>query len=64
MNCPVCQSPDDVQRTLTHNPTTGYVAAIICTTCNRQIAVTRDDPGDALGRAGELFEKGGVPDAG
>lgn len=58
MTCPNCRTSDDVQRTLTRCKA-GYVAAIICTQCNRQVAVTYDDPSEAIDMADEQFTEGG-----
>lgn len=63
MNCPTCRTSDGVHRTLSRTDG-GYVAAIICFQCDRQVAITHADPGVAIDKAENLFLKGGSPDGG
>ena len=59
MNCPRC-GETEILRSLSQERA-GYVAAVLCERCDRQVTVIRDDPGDAIDAADELFYgKGGT----
>ncbi|MDL2205384.1 hypothetical protein LJC33_00550 [Eubacteriales bacterium OttesenSCG-928-N13] len=59
MTCPRC-GYICITRSLEHERT-GYVAAVLCERCDRQVTVIRDDPGDAIDAADTLFYgKGGT----
>lgn len=56
MKCPRCGS-EDVVRTVDHERA-GYVAALLCESCERQVCVIRDEPGEAIDEAMRLFLEG------
>lgn len=57
MKCPRCGGSDDVVRSLSRERA-GYVAAIICLACDRQVSVIKEEPGEAVDAAEELFFHG------
>lgn len=56
MECPCCGN-EDVDRMLTHERA-GFEASIICRSCDRQVCVIRDEPGEAVDEAARLFLEG------
>lgn len=53
MTCPRC-GETEIMRTAKRERA-GYTAAIFCETCERQVCVIREEPGDAIDAAEKLF---------